>query len=316
MVHDNGAARPAANPGARPEATLEAHGIRLKNEKPGRHRTACPACQKGKADTALSVTVKPDGGVSWKCFRCGWKEALRRRHGFQAHDRRCPRPVKPPEPEAYPIGLAAPWKRLWHQTLPITAGNPVATYLQGRRCVLPHPDADLRSLPGHRHPSGYIGPAMIGLVTDAVTGEPMNLHQTWLTADGSGKAPLERSRLVLQGHRLGGGVVRLVEDAEVTVGLAIAEGIETALTALRAGFPCWSCLHADNIAKFPVLPGIEALTIVADRDPINARTRKRTGTAAAERCTARWTQAGVEVRLWESETEGADFNDLAREVAA
>jgi hypothetical protein len=206
---------------------------------------------------------------------------------------------------------------LWHQALPITLGTPVATYLlQVRGCVLPHPDADLRWLSGHRHPSGYIGPAMIGLVTDAVTGEPMNLHQTWLRADGSGKAPVERPRLVLKNHRLGGGVVRLVEDAEVTTGLAIGEGIETALTALRAGFPCWSCIDAGNLAGFPVLPGIEALTIVADHDRINPRTGKRPGVDAAERCAARWARAGVEVRLWAGRAEGSDFNDLAREVAA
>jgi hypothetical protein len=106
MAHDIGAVRLAANPGARLDDTLEAHGIRLKNEKPGRHRTACSACQKGKTDTALAVTVKPDGGVSWRCFRCGWKGALRRRHGFQTYDDRYrPRSVKPPEPEARPKAL-------------------------------------------------------------------------------------------------------------------------------------------------------------------------------------------------------------------
>ncbi len=41
--------------------------------KPGNHRLPCPQCQKGKSDTALSVTVEPNGKAVYLCFRCGMK---------------------------------------------------------------------------------------------------------------------------------------------------------------------------------------------------------------------------------------------------
>ena len=107
------------------------------------------------------------------------------------------------------------------------------------------------------------------------------------------------------------GVLPLVQDAEVTLGLAVAEGLETALSVIRAGFPCWACIDAGNLAVLPVLPGIEALTILVDHDKPNPKTGKRTGPAAAERCAGRWAAAGVEVRTWLSANEGEDFNDLA-----
>ena len=40
---------------------------------------------------------------------------------------------------------------------------------------------------------------ILARITDALTGEPIGLHQTWLTLDGSGKAPVERPRLLLKG---------------------------------------------------------------------------------------------------------------------
>jgi hypothetical protein len=113
---------------------------------------------------------------------------------------------------------------------------------------------------------------------------------------------------VLKGHRLGGGVVRLVEDAEVTLGLAIAEGIETALTTMRAFRSVWSCIHAGNIEAFPVLAGIDALTIVEDHDPA--------GRKAARACADRWLAAGVEVWIWHAPAEGKDFNDIARRATS
>jgi putative DNA primase/helicase len=149
---------------------------------------------------------------------------------------------------------------------------------------------------------------LVALVTDVLTVEPISLHQTWLAPDGSGKASIDRPRLLLKGHRKAGGVIRLVEDAEVTLGLAVAEGIETALTTMRAFRHCWCCIDASNLAAFPVLAGIDALTIVEDRDPA--------GQAAARACADRWLAAGVEVWIWQAPAEGQDFNDIARRAAS
>src|SRR5689334_12970621 len=82
------------------------------------------------------------------------------------------------------------------------------------------------------HPDeGRPFPALVALVTDAVTGEPMTVHKTYLAPDGSGKAAVAKPRLLCKGGAKAGGVVRLWPDEAVTTGLLVAEGIETALSA-------------------------------------------------------------------------------------
>ena len=91
----------------------------------------------------------------------------------------------------------------------------------------------------------------------------------------------------------------------MTTGLAVAEGIETALSAAIAFTPIWSTVDKDNLSKFPVLNGIEALTIFADHEP--------GGIAAANKCADRWLGAGREVRVWKSPVAGQDANDWVRQ---
>jgi hypothetical protein len=66
----------------------------------------------------------------------------------------------------------------------------------------------------------------------------------------------------------GAGVIRLVPEEDVATGLGLAEGIETALAVMqRAGWsPVWAANSAGAMDRFPVLPGIESLTIFADAD--------------------------------------------------
>ena len=64
-----------------------------------------------------------------------------------------------------------------------------------------------------------------------------------------------------------GAVVRLSADDEVTLGIGICEGIEDGLAILNSGWqPVWACLSTSGITAFPLLDGIEALTIFCDRD--------------------------------------------------
>jgi hypothetical protein len=196
----------------------------------------------------------------------------------------------------------------WARCLSITTDSVAGRYLIGRGCTLPHPDGHLRWHPRCRHPSGHKGPALVALVTHAVTAEPMTLHTTWLTVDGTGKARLDKPRLLKSGYPKKGGVVRLWPDEEVNLGLAVAEGIETALAAAVGFAPIWSCIDASNLGTLPVLDGIDCLTIVADHDP--------TGLKAAEACGRRWAEDGCEVRIWRSPVQGEDFNDFLAGAAA
>jgi len=146
-------------------------------------------------------------------------------------------------------------------------------------------------------------PAMVALITDAITAKPISLHLTYIMPDGSAKAPVERPKILLKGHRKSGGVIRLVDDAEVTMGLGIAEGIESSLSVMKSGWkPVWAAIDAGNIKTFPVLPIIDYLTIFADKDIAGMR--------AAQECEKRWLEAGRKAIIVSPKNIGDDWNDV------
>jgi putative DNA primase/helicase len=139
-------------------------------------------------------------------------------------------------------------------------------------------------------------PALVALIRDVITDEPTGVHRIALTADGHKIAP---KALGLKTD----GAIKLWSD--ITTVLTIAEGIETALSAMLLGFgPAWSVIDAGEMSKFPVLPGIERLIIAVDND-VSGRGQK----AAAE-CKARWTAAGRRVRTIMPSKAGEDLNDI------
>lgn len=181
---------------------------------------------------------------------------------------------------------------IWRNSRPL-ADSIAETYLRSRgvRCggdaLRFHPSCPFRK---ERHP------AVVALMVDAVTNEPRGVHRTALLPDGSGKAA--PGKMMLGAAK--GAVVKLSADEDVTLGLAIAEGIET---ALATGFrPIWACLSAGTMAAFPVLNGIECLSIFADRD--------HAGMVAANTCGRRWHEAGVEVHILAPPDVGTDFADF------
>ena len=124
---------------------------------------------------------------------------------------------------------------------------------------------------------------IIGLMTDAVTNRPVGVQRTFIAPDTT---KIERKMLGMQG------VVRISPDEEVTMGLGVAEGIEDAIAIALAGWTrIWAATSAGAIARFPVLAGIESLTIFADNDEIGMR--------AAEICAATWINAEREARIAE-----------------
>lgn len=210
------------------------------------------------------------------------------------------RPVRPARPARPTPDTAALARALWQEAAP-ARGTLVEAYLRGRGLLLPD-DAPIRF--HGRCPRGRERlPAMLALMSDAGSAAPCGVHRTFLAPDGSGKAPGQAKMMAGRA-----GVIRLVPDAEVTQGLGIAEGIETSLAVMQRldWRPVWAATSAGAIARFPVLPGIEALTVFADRDGA--------GMAAAQACAARWRGAGAEARVL-APPEG-DFDDMTRGGAA
>ena len=216
------------------------------------------------------------------------------------------------KPAPYPTDrLSTPnqsWQRLWGSCRVITADDSAGRYLQTRGCALPRVDSDLKWHQSLRHPSGWMGPALVALITDINSCEPISLHRTWIDeANPGSKAPIERPRLLLRGHRKQGGVIRLWPDMAVSLGLAIGEGIETMLSAARGFEPVWSLIDSGNLAATPVLAGIDALTVVVDHDSAGLR--------AFEAIAKRWHQSGRDVRRVLIPKAGIDFNSWAADHA-
>ncbi|WP_244145593.1 DUF7146 domain-containing protein [Paraburkholderia tropica] len=232
-------------------------------------------------------SFKPTGGIgAATLFRealdAGWADS-------SSTQRPAPAPVRQPEPAREIRETLAPqWLTYWQS---LGAVRDVGrTYLEARACALPPFDGDLRFDPAARHPAGYTGPCLVALVTDVLSVTAISLHRTWVNADGT-KADVDPPRMLLGGHRKSGGVIRLWPDEAVTHGLAVAEGIETALSLARVIQPAWALIDAGNLAKLPLLPAIDALTIAVDADVAGER--------AAESCGERWALADREVTLVE-----------------
>ena len=273
-------------------------GINITELKAGENHLPCPACDRGPGDLALSVRLDPGSSVVWYCHRCEIAGSNR----FGDSTKKTPLQTRraAPTSASAPRGLSEYGRQLWASMRPIA--GPAMDYLQSRACRLPPDDGDLRCATALKHPSGYIGPALVALITDAETGASLSLHRTWIKPDGS-KADVTPPRMLLKNHRIGGGVIRLWPKDPETADLGIAEGIETALSLAHGITPVWACIDAGHLARFPVLAGVRGLVIATDNDDA--------GRKAATACARRWA-ARAAVRVVAAATEGCDLNDEVR----
>jgi hypothetical protein len=176
----------------------------------------------------------------------------------------------------------------------------IADDLQRTDAIGWHPSVLFREA-GHALDGKRLG-CIVGVMTDPVTARPTGaISRTYID---------ENLRKIGKAKTLGSpaGIVRLTPDDEVLEGLHLAEGLETALDAMARGFrPIWSTGSTALMAKFPVLAGVDCLTIFADND------RNETGLIAANEVAGRWLAAGRETHVYLRETMG-DLNDAFREL--
>jgi putative DNA primase/helicase len=272
--------------------SIKQAALALGGDVAGRNGILCPGPGHSRRDRSLSVTLTESGflvhsfaGDDFRECRDHVKAAL----GIS--DGRPPIPVNDNTPHVDPDRLRKQQDALsiWSRSVPIV-GTLAETYFRSRG--LTYQGDALRYYRGGR--------AMVALMTDAITGEPCGIHRTFLDRDGR---KVDRRML----GRAGGALVRLSADEDVITGLAIAEGIETALAAPYR--PIWATLSANTMERFQVLSGIEALTIFADNDVSGA------GQRAAQSCAERWHAAGREVTVRMLDVAGLDYADLAKEAA-
>jgi len=136
-------------------------------------------------------------------------------------------------------------------------GTLVAEYLVARGLSLRLP-ATLRFHASLKHPSGALWPAMVALVTRGVDDVPLAIHRTFLARDGSGKAPVDPQKMMLGPCQ--GGAVRLGPPGER---LLIAEGIETALSAMQAtGQSAWAALSTSGLRSLDLPADVHDVVVL------------------------------------------------------
>jgi DNA polymerase len=199
-------------------------------------------------------------------------------------------------------GTLARAHELWVEAKPI-AGTLAERYLAETRkldlTLLPNNIDDvLRFHP--RCPFGVNGtrhPCLVAMFRDVESDQFAGIHRIGLTADAK-----KIKRLTL-GRWAGVRAIKLWSI--VTHKLSIGEGIETVLGAVRCSAittPAWAIGPKADIATFPVLPGVKAISVLVDRgDPA--------ALDGAMECIKRHVAAGCGAR-WLRTVHVKDFNDL------
>jgi hypothetical protein len=222
---------------------------------------------------------------------------------------RAPRPTPKAVPGEDELANIKRASAIWRASAPIT-GTPAAAYLLDARGIDPGIEpwpVDLRF-----HPlcpfKGQLVPAMVALLRDIRTGQPCGIHRTALKPDGTGKA-FDDAKAML--GRARDAAIMLDPFDTVELGIAVCEGIESALSARYSSAlwlrPMWALGSAGAVERFPVLGGVETISVFADGD---ASGRKKARTLCA-----RYEAAGLEFNLLEPESDGLDANDILRGAA-
>jgi putative DNA primase/helicase len=232
------------------------------NASAGRGMVRCPLHD--DRDPSLSIRDGDEPGrILVTCFAgCDRRDIideLRRRDLIDEAAARKPVARKEPAPAEHKPDPAA--LSIWIAASP-GIGSIVECYLRGRGITLPVP-ASLRC--GSHLPT----PTMVAAV-QRPDGKIVAAQSTLLTTTGK-KATVARPRTTT--GALGAGAVRLAKATDV---LGLAEGIETALSAMQlCGVPTWACLGASRMHRVAVPDTVRELHIFADNDG--------PGRAAAER---------------------------------
>jgi hypothetical protein len=226
---------------------------------------------------------------------CDFRKAVEILSGERPSENKRPAPAKMAPPRAATATSTADALKLWAEGVD-PRGTLAEIYLATRRLDL---GEDLAGDVLRWHPRTK---AMLALFRDIRTDEPRAISRTFLDPEGR---KLERKFL----GPVGGAAIKLDADEDVLGGLHIGEGVETTMTARQVEHrrPAWALGSRGAIAAFPVLSGIECLTLLAEHDEASA--------SAVEQCAARWHSAGKEVLINEP-IGGKDLNDALQRRAS
>jgi len=266
-------------------ADLRSIARALGGEVVGREVLA-PGPNHSRRDRSLSVRLSPaapSGFIVFSHADDDWRDChayVAEKLGLSRDAWKADRPARPRQTKR-PAGdeLEAERARKIASALSLWAhgvdprGTPAERYLASRKLAL---GADVAGDVIRWHAD--IG-AVLALFRDIRTDEPRAVGRTFLDRDAR---KLDRKFL----GPVGGCAIKLDADDAVLAGLHIGEGVETCQAGRQFGLrPAWALGSKGAIGAFPVLDGIEALTILAEPD----------AEREVETCARRWHAADREV---------------------
>jgi hypothetical protein len=268
----------------------------------------CPVCQPDgrKTQNALTLADGSGGKLLLDCKKagCDYRDIVTAAgitRGTYAPQDPAKIAQRAAEQRKANVNRAQQARHVWYGAQPI-AGTIAESYLRGRGITCPLPET-LRFDPQCWHITAKRYPALVALVEG---GAGFAVHRTYLRCDGSGKADVTPSKMMLGAVQ--GGAVRLSNGPQT---LAVAEGIETALSLssglLRAPATVWAALSTSGIRglHLPDEPG--RLSIASDGDSA--------GRAATQSLATRAHGMGWQVSLLPA-PDGRDWNDILTEKDA
>ena len=261
----------------------------------------CPGPGHSARDRSLSVSpssTDPDGFVCFSHANDDWRacrqHVLARTGGRAREYRERPRPSRARTASKGDYGAAA--VRLWAEAIE-PRGTLAERYLNSRGLDLPD-DVAARVVRFHGACpwGGERRSCMLTAFQSIADNKLVAVHRTLLSDDGR---KIDRRML----GPVQGAAIKIDADTDVEHGIAICEGFETGLAGRALGFrPVWAVGSAGAIAEFPVLSGIDALTILAETDDSGANAR------AVQACGNRWAAANREIMVATPRAAG-DMND-------
>ena len=296
-------------------------------------RCPVPAHGKGRGDRSPSLTIADatDGRLLVSCKAgCDPIEVLRcldpfarspaLRHAPAASQRHTRTAPAQAADDADEVKIERAIK-IWQKALD-PRGTLVEAYLREHRHGLELPDEVAvevirlhRRCPWKNSENGQVEfrPAMVAAMRSITTNEITAIHRTLLNADGSPALNGEGKKMRRMLGVTAGAAIKLDADEDVTQGLILGEGVETVLAARQLGLrPAWAMGSAGAIATFPVLPGIEGLTLLEERE--NDGTPDKANERAVQCCGERWHEAEREVIV--IDPQAGDINDALKRSRA
>ena len=237
--------------------------------------------------------------TAWANEFCGLSPGLKR----TSQTKKTPSPTSHPEVKKSTgpdlgrqrRGLAL---EIWRSSIPID-GTIGQKYLENRKITYFPPSVRFMARLLH-HPSGMVFPALICEVLD-IAGDFMGVWRIWICSDGDGRPEITPNKMGLGSAK--GGAVRL---APATDCLAIAEGLESGLSAIsaRPDIPVWAALSTSGMQNINIPKTVEKLYILTDHDPA--------GIKASRILRTRLQRNLITVITVKSPEPGEDFNDILR----